>query len=109
MGFTKTPFLSHWPSCHVPPHLVADSASTLCSTAKDKEAYETIIDNISKSIGFVKYDPTSALDTYLWFDHVLGLHRRLDEFEVSVAEATNFNREMTKLSGILLAVAGKKP
>ncbi|KAK4423855.1 hypothetical protein Salat_1968400 [Sesamum alatum] len=74
-----------------------------------QEAYETIIDNISKSIGFVKYDPTSALDTYLWSTTFSDCIDGLDEFEVSVAEATNFNREMTKLSGILLAVAGKKP
>ncbi|KAL2233644.1 UNVERIFIED_CONTAM: hypothetical protein Sindi_1544400 [Sesamum indicum] len=74
-----------------------------------QEAYETIIDNLNKSIGFVKSDPTSALNTYLWATTFSDCTDSLDEFELSVAEATHFNRAITKLSSTLLAVAGKKP
>ncbi|GFP88009.1 hypothetical protein PHJA_000944600 [Phtheirospermum japonicum] len=74
-------------------------------------AYDNLLDNIDQCVGFVKSDPYSSLDTYLsattFTDCTDGLH----EFDVSMPEVEEFDREVLKLSNVLLAVAQlkKKP
>ncbi|KAL2242861.1 UNVERIFIED_CONTAM: hypothetical protein Sindi_0404100 [Sesamum indicum] len=81
-----------------------DSIQETCS-----EAYDSIIHDITKCIGFVKNDPTSALKTYLGGASFSGCTDGLDEFQVSLPEVTNLDAEITKLRSTLLTVAGKKP
>ncbi|KAL0310672.1 UNVERIFIED_CONTAM: hypothetical protein Sangu_2361900 [Sesamum angustifolium] len=73
------------------------------------EAYENIIDSINKSIGVVKNDPTLALNNYLSAAAFSDCTDSLNEFEISLVEATNFDGEILKLTSTLLAIAGKKP
>ncbi|KAL2253226.1 UNVERIFIED_CONTAM: hypothetical protein Sindi_0117300 [Sesamum indicum] len=74
-----------------------------------REAYENIIDSIHQSIGVVKNDPTSALNNYLSAAAFSDCTDSLNEFEISLVEANNFDGEVSKLSSTLLAIAGKKP
>ena len=71
-------------------------------------AYDNVMDNIKESIGFVKDDTTSALRTHLsaisYSDCTMGI----EEFGLTVPEATQFEGEVRKLASTLLAVAEKK-
>lgn len=73
------------------------------------DAYDNVMYRIDECIGFAKDDPTRALKYYLsalsFFDCTEGLR----EFNVTVPEATQYDDELTKLTGALLAVAEKRP
>ncbi|KAK6139211.1 hypothetical protein DH2020_027047 [Rehmannia glutinosa] len=73
-----------------------------------RQAYDNIIDNIKQCIGFVKNDPFSSLDTYLSATTFSDCTDGLQEFGVSLPEVADFDKEMLKLSSVLLAVAQKK-
>ncbi|PIN21111.1 hypothetical protein CDL12_06194 [Handroanthus impetiginosus] len=73
------------------------------------EAYDNIIDNLKQCVGFVTDDPYSSLRTYLSATTFSDCTDGLTEFNVSLPEVTEFDKEMLKLSSTLLAVAEKKP
>ncbi|CAA3020319.1 pectinesterase inhibitor-like [Olea europaea subsp. europaea] len=87
-------------------------SSTLTPQSKEsieqtcKDAYQNIIDNSKECLGYVKNgDPMSSLKTYLstigYTDCVDGLN----EFGESLPEVSQFNTEMRKFAGTLLAIA----
>lgn len=73
------------------------------------EAYDNIMDHLKDCIGLVKDDPTSALRYYLSAVSYSDCTDGLTEFDVSVAEATQYQEEIMKFASALLAVAQKKP
>ncbi|CAA0814119.1 Unknown protein [Striga hermonthica] len=73
-----------------------------------REAYDNVVDNIEQCIGFVKSDPYSSLDTYLSATTFTDCTDGLNEFKVTLPEVADYDKEVLKLSGILLAVAQKK-
>lgn len=73
------------------------------------DAYDNVMYNIDECLAFAKDDPTRAMKYYLsaisFFDCTEGLR----EFNLTVPEATQYDAELLKLTGALLAVAEKKP
>ncbi|KAL6562655.1 hypothetical protein OROGR_003662 [Orobanche gracilis] len=71
-------------------------------------AYDNVLYNIEQCIGFVKSDPYSSLDTYLSAATFTDCTDGLQEFGVNLPEVAAFDKEILKLSSVLLAVAQLK-
>ncbi|KAL6581384.1 hypothetical protein OROMI_007307 [Orobanche minor] len=80
-----------------------DSIAATC-----RYAYDNVLYNIEQCIGFVKSDPYSSLDTYLSAATFTDCTDGLQEFGVNLPEVADFDKEILKLSGVLLAVAQLK-
>ncbi|KAL6534096.1 hypothetical protein OROHE_013929 [Orobanche hederae] len=71
-------------------------------------AYDNVLYNIEQCIGFVKSDPYSLLDTYLSAATFTDCADGLQEFGVNLLEVADFDKEIIKLSSVLLAVTQLK-
>lgn len=91
----------------LPGDLMPESRDSIDSTCR--EAYDRILFELGQCIGFVKNDPTSALKTYLSSMTYFDCRFALEEFMLTVPEVNQFDQELIKLSGIMLAILEQKP